>query len=94
MEDRGIYRELLHCRQPFPCFTRGCPRQAVNLARFMTGQVVVQVCLCDECLAKPAESILEGLRREPEKFQGGIPTLTRHENPRSEVAVSHSEARL
>lgn len=73
MEHEGTDRELLHCRQPFPCFIRGCHRNAVSLARFTNGQVVVQVCLCDECLAKSAESILRGLRGEPEKLASEIP---------------------
>jgi len=94
MEDEGIYRELLHCRHPFSCFIKGCPRQAVNLARFTTGQVVVQVCLCDECIAKSAESILGGLRREPETLASGMFPLTRRENPRPADVVFHSEARL
>jgi len=72
MEHEGLHRELLHCRQPFPCFIRGCHREAVNLARLTKGQIVVQVCLCDECLAKSAETILRGLRAEPEKFANGI----------------------
>ncbi len=74
MEHEGTDRELLHCIQPFPCFIRGCHREAVNLARLTKGQIVVQVCLCDECLAKSAENILRGLRAEPEKFASEIPT--------------------
>jgi hypothetical protein len=67
METEPIYWETHGFRRPFPCFTRGCPNEAVTLARFRQGSIVVQACLCDACLAQPSDSILRGLGAEPEK---------------------------
>ena len=67
METEPIYWETHGFRRPFPSFTRGCRNEAVTLARFKHGNVAVQACLCEACLAQPSDSILRGLSRKPAK---------------------------
>jgi hypothetical protein len=45
----------------FLCFVHGCHHQAGYVAKFRKGDVIVQVCLCDECLRKSPKMILESL---------------------------------
>jgi len=67
METEPIYWQTHGFRRPFPCFTRGCQNEAVTLARFKHGNVVVQACLCEACFAQPSDSILRGLSQEAAK---------------------------
>ena len=53
-------------KRPMPCFIWGCQKQAEHLTKFMYGDTVVQVCLCDDCLKKSPEFILKGLSMQPE----------------------------
>ena len=47
--------------ETFPCFVRGCHGQAGYVAKIKNGNVIVQVCLCDECLRKSPKLILQSL---------------------------------
>jgi hypothetical protein len=67
METRSILWEVPnHRNRPFPCFIRNCQNEAEYLTKFSYGDAVVQVCLCDDCLKKSPELILNGLRTQSE----------------------------
>jgi hypothetical protein len=55
-------------KETFSCFIRGCHHQAGYVAKFKTGDIIVQVCLCDECLRKSPKVILESLGIGSEKI--------------------------
>jgi hypothetical protein len=68
MEVEPILWEVPHRRErPFPCFVGGCDKEAGHLTKFTYGCAIVQVCVCDECLKKPPESILNSFKWEREK---------------------------
>lgn len=54
--------------ESFPCFVQGCHQEASHLAKMRNGDVVVQVCLCDQCLHKSPKVILESLGLRSEKI--------------------------
>jgi len=48
-------------KEIFPCFVQGCHQEASHVAKMRQGDIVVQVCLCRECLRKSPQVILESL---------------------------------
>ncbi len=68
METKAILWEIPGFRKPFPCFVGGCKKEAQHMRRFMHGNAVVQVCLCDECLKRSPASILRSLSLRPKNF--------------------------
>lgn len=73
-----------HREKPMPCFIRGCHNQGVHLSRFNVGVAVIQVCLCDECVKKPMDVILNGLTMETAAREIGIDS-TGLEQPGTEI---------
>ena len=44
-----------------PCFIRGCHHEARHVAKIRHGNIVFQICLCDQCLHKSTIMILDDL---------------------------------
>jgi len=61
METKPILWESSSGERHFPCFTKGCQEEAEHVTRFIHGEAVVQVCLCDQCMKKSPEQIIWGL---------------------------------
>lgn len=62
METRPIvWKALDYYNRRFPCFIRGCEKDAQYIAKIRYGETAVRVCLCNECQNKPPETILQGL---------------------------------
>jgi hypothetical protein len=64
IETRPIVWKSPPFTRSFPCFIKGCGKLAGHVSRFRHGDAIVQVCLCNECLLKSPESILQGLTKE------------------------------
>jgi hypothetical protein len=62
-------------KRPMPCFIRGCQNPAEHLAKFMHGSIVIQACLCHDCLSKSQEFILQGLGVLPEMLLASVANL-------------------
>jgi hypothetical protein len=67
MESKPVLSEVPRLIKSFPCFVRGCRKEARHLTRIRDGVAVVQLCLCDDCRNKCPESILHGLTVQPKK---------------------------
>jgi len=55
-------------KEIFPCFVQGCHQEASQVAKMRQGDIVVQVCLCRECLRKSPQVILESLGIRSQKI--------------------------
>lgn len=73
MEAKPILWEVPRFIKTFPCFNSDCRKEAKHLLKFMNGDIVVQVCLCADCLKKSPELILKSLRAQAENVVGGGP---------------------
>ncbi len=70
METKPFLTEIPRFRKSFPCFIRGCKNASERVIRLKHGTATIQVCLCNDCLNKPRESVLRGLGiQDPEGLQ-------------------------
>jgi hypothetical protein len=60
--------QVPRCSEIFPCFVHGCQQEASHVAKMRHRDVVVQVCLCRECLRKSPQVILESLGIRSQKI--------------------------
>ena len=65
MEVKPFLTEIPRFKNTFPCFMRSCKNTSEHVIRFKHGRATIQVCLCDDCLKKSRESILQGLGIQP-----------------------------
>jgi hypothetical protein len=49
------------CGEIFPCFTRGCLAEASHVVKIRRSEVVIQLCVCQACLGKSQEAIIQGV---------------------------------
>lgn len=61
MELEMIQWETPRFNSSFSCFVRGCRKEAGHLTRLRHGKTVLQICLCNDCMHKSPDAILQGL---------------------------------
>ena len=74
MEKPSIQWECFRTAQAFPCFMKGCQKEAVGLRRFPFGETTIQVCLCSDCSKKSLAAVLQGIKAGDDTvFQQPLP---------------------
>lgn len=61
MENKPFLTETPCFRKSFQCFMSDCNNVSGHVIRLKHGTATIQVCLCNDCLKKSRESVLQGL---------------------------------
>ncbi|OEU46171.1 MAG: hypothetical protein BBJ60_00695 [Desulfobacterales bacterium S7086C20] len=67
IETKPLVWSLPQYQETLVCFIQDCHEPARHLAKIRRSDVIIQVCLCEECLRKSTSFILQGLVKRSRK---------------------------